>query len=419
LKVVIINKSYNVGGAAVASQRLFHALKANGCDVNMLVQDPVPTSSIATALSNSNFDKRKAFRRFIQERLCFLPYEKNKTIRFSFSPANAGIDISKHPLVQEADIIHLHWINQGFLSLSSLDKLFKLKKPVVWTMHDMWPFTGGCHYAGTCFQFIESCGYCPFLRRPHKEDLSADIHKQKRTIWKQAKIHAVSCSKWLKSLAMESSLLRQKEISSIPNPINTDLFSPNPQNVCRERFGLPLEKKLLLFGAANITDPRKGGKYLVDALNKLHLQYPDLKSQLELVVFGKYKKKDMSNIPFKTHNLNFITKGEDLVSLYNAADVFVLPSLQDNLPNTVMESLACGTPVVSFRVGGVPEMVNHKKNGYLAKAKNSDSLAKGIYKILFKVNIEDYKNNARQFALDNYAEKVVAEKYMQLYKGML
>lgn len=418
MKVVIINKSVSGGGAAVAAKRLFEALSANGIDAKMLIQDAVHNTTKIQSLSNTARERNKSFQRFVKERLYFLPYEKNKSVRYSFSPAAAGVDISEHPLVKEADVIHLHWINHGFLSLKSLEKLFALNKPIVWTMHDMWPFTGGCHYADTCVAYTESCGFCPFLRKAYQNDLSSRIHAKKYDIWKGVDIHAVACSQWLRSLAQESSLLRHKKILSISNPINTSVFSPKDSQLCREEFGLPKNKKLLLFGAANISDPRKGIHYLIEALRILDKKYPNLKEELELVVFGKSTKQELKKFPFKTNSMRFISGVSEIVKLYNAADAFVLPSLQDNLPNTVMESLACGVPVIGFRVGGVPEMITHQKNGYLAEAKNSLSLANGIYDVVFGQDHQDLKKEARSFALTNFDTEVVAEQYAKLYASL-
>ncbi|MCW3806757.1 glycosyltransferase [Plebeiibacterium marinum] len=419
MKILIINKSAHSGGAAVAANRLYTSLKDIEADVGMLVEEPVNKNVDISTICHKRIDKKKAFNRFIKERLYFLPYEKNKTVRFSFSPAVAGIDISQHPMVQEADIIHLHWINHGFLSLKNLDQLFRLKKPVVWTMHDMWPFTGGCHYANTCNHYIDTCGHCPFLRWSNSCDLSSKIHEKKYNIWNQANIHAVSCSKWLGSLAQESSLLRRKKIYSIPNPIDTNVFAPMNMDECRKEMGLPLNRKLLLFGAANISDPRKGARYLMEALHILDIRYPELSDKIELIIFGKSKDIDFNKYPYKVHSLNYIDGTEQMVKLYNCADAFVLPSLQDNLPNTVMEAQSCGIPVVSFRVGGVPEMIENKKNGFLTTMKDSDGLALGIYEALFNTDPKAVKENARNFVLSNYSNKLIANKYMNLYKSLL
>ncbi|MCW3788630.1 glycosyltransferase family 4 protein [Plebeiibacterium sediminum] len=419
MKILIVNKSSTSGGAAVAANRLYNALKENNAEVKMLVEDPVVDSRKAISISNNYIARKKSLFRFIKERLYFLPFEKDKQIRYKFSPAFAGTDISQHPLVKEADIIHLHWINHGFLSLKNLDQLFKLNKPIVWTMHDMWPFTGGCHYADDCRNYIYNCGNCPFLKRPNSDDLSFKIHQKKMEIWKDANIHPVSCSKWLGTLAQESSLLKFKKVSSIPNPINTEEFEPKNMQECRTQFGLPLDKKLILFGAADISDPRKGANYLMKALQILNTEHPHLKNDIELVIFGKTKDSDLSQYPFKVHAMNFISGTSDMVNLYNSADVFILPSLQDNLPNTVMEAQACGIPVVSFNIGGVPEMIDDNNTGFLTPIKDSDALASNIHKALFECDTPTIKNNARKFVLDHYSNKTIAEKYINLYSSLL
>ncbi len=419
MKIVHINNSDVVGGAAVAANRLNVALRNIGIDSNMLVQEAKTNADGVVPIGRGKLHSAKAFARFAYERLTFLPYEKNAMLRYAFSPANTGVDISEHPLVKEADIIHLHWINQGYISLKGLKKLFDTGKPVVWTQHDMWSFTGGCHYAGTCLEFLERCSFCAFLKKPSKNDLSARQFVIKKQLYRNVLIHPVACSKWLRALSAESSLFRNKDVSSIPNPIDTELFKPLDKTECRKELGLPTDKKLLLFGAANIYDLRKGARYLFEALNILIESFPAFKENVEIVVFGKISQDTMDSIPFTIHRMNFISDISDIVKLYNASDIFVLPSLQDNLPNTVMESMACGTPVVGFRTGGVPEMIEHKHSGFLAEGRNALSLATGIYETLFLLNIDEISRNARQKVLKEYSQNVVAKQYAELYEKML
>ena len=420
LKVLIINKSENIGGAAVASLRLYNALKRSNVDVKIMVQDkPKGIDSQAIVIANTYYKEKMSFVRFVRERLFFLRHEKNKSLRYAFSPTNVGVDISTHPAVIEADIIHLNWINQGFLSLASIEKLFALGKPIVWTLHDMWTFTGGCHYAGYCHGFLENCGNCPMLKTAARNDISSAQFFSKMNMYKRRKLSIVTCSNWLKSLASESSLLRDKNIKSIPNPLDTDIFRPLDKAACRISESLPPNKKLILFGAANINDSRKGMNYLVDALSHFNQRYPDYASQVELVFFGKVKAETLSELAFPSHQLNYISDPERLVSIYNAADVFILPSLQDNLPNTVAEAMGCGVPVVAFKTGGVPEMIDHLKNGYLAEAKNSADLADGIYQVLFGNNDIAFAENARKKALNSYSEQVVVGEYLKVYSDAL
>lgn len=419
MKILQINKTDTGGGAAVAANRLHRALRKNGIESTLLVQDLNQKAEAVHAVDTGFLYRKKAFARFAWERLTFLPYERNASVRFAFSPANTGIDISQHPLVKEADIIHLHWINQGFLSIDSLGKLMKCGKPIVWTQHDMWSFTGGCHYAGTCLEFLEFCSYCPFLRKSGKKDLSARLFAQKRKIYSESPLSIVTCSKWLRTLSQESKLLRRKDFYNIPNPIDTDFYKPRVKEEARERLNLPFDKKLVLFGAANVNDPRKGMRYFIEALSILGENFPVVKDNTELVVFGKMNTETAKLFPFKTNSFRFVSDPNVLVDLYSAADTYVLPSLQDNLPNTVMESLACGTPVVGFSIGGVPEMVTHGQSGYLAEVKNSLSLATGIYDTLFVSNNESLSLNARKKAVECYSEEVVADQYKAVYESLL
>ncbi len=419
MKILQINKTDAGGGAAVAANRLNRALRNNGIESKLMVQDLRRNEEGVYAVGSGFAYRQKAFARFAWERLSFLPYERNASVRFAFSPANTGIDISRHPLVQEADIIHLHWVNQGFLSLETLGQLLACGKPIVWTQHDMWSFTGGCHYAGTCLEFLEFCSYCPFLKKPGKKDLSAQLFAKKRRIYNAAPLSIVTCSKWLRTLSQESKLLRRKDFHNIPNPIDTNFYAPRNKQEARQRLNLPADKKLVLFGAANVNDPRKGMRYFIEALSILGENFPVVNENTELVVFGKMNDETIKLFPFKTHSFKFVSNPDTLVDLYCAADCYVLPSLQDNLPNTVMESLACGTPVVGFSIGGVPEMVTHQQSGYLAEVKNSLSLATGIYETLFISDQQKYRQNARQKAVDCYAEAVVAKQYTEVYKSLL
>lgn len=419
MKVVHINKADAGGGAAVAMCRIHAALRKEGVDSSILVEQSKSGADCAYSTSTSVVDRGLDFAHFVAERLRIFPHEKYSSMRFNFSIASDGRDISQLPVVQEADILHLHWVNQGFLSMKSLAALAALGKPIVWTLHDMWPFTGGCHYAGTCLEFNEHCGFCPYLRDSGKTDLSAKLFNLKRQTYQGMNISIVSCSQWLNTLASSSSLFHKRPSATIPNPIDTTVFRPLDKMECRRALGLPTDKKLILFGAAKVADIRKGYRYLVEALRIIANAFPTVASHTELVVFGHVDKemKDFG-VDFNFHSMDFIASTERLVQLYNAADVFVLPSLQDNLPNTVVESMACGTPVVGFRNCGVPEMVVHGVTGYLAEPKNSFSLANGIYATLFfdaANKRDDVVNHAKRL----FGEQAIAQKYIDVYNNAL
>ncbi len=419
MKVVHINKTDAGGGAAVAVCRIHKALNGCGVESSVLVEEGRSGISGVASTSESRWDQGVDFVHFVEERLRILPHERHRSMRYNFSIASDGRDLSGHPLVREADVIHLHWINQGYLSLEGLERLVALGKPFVWTLHDMWPFTGGCHYAGTCLEFNEHCGFCPYLRDPSRKDLSSQGFSRKRVLYEKMNLSVVSCSQWLDTLAKSSALFHRKYCVSIPNPIDTEVFKPLDKVECRRELGLPVDKKLLLFGAAKVGDIRKGFRYLIEALRIISDSFPAIAHQIELVVFGRMDS-ELYGIGegFNIHEMNFISDTSTLVKLYNAADTFVLPSLQDNLPNTVVESQACGTPVVGFRIGGVPEMVEHGKTGFLAEAKNSLSLANGIYSMMF-FNHERQRGYVAEHAKQLFGEEVVAKRYVEVYERAL
>ncbi|MFZ4633793.1 MAG: glycosyltransferase family 4 protein [Saprospiraceae bacterium] len=402
MKVALLN-TYPHGGAGVACRRLAQALPSVGVEAHLLTRD----------------DAGKKWP-FYAERLSFLPYEKDKTVRFSFSPANFGTDLRKNKVVQQADVIHLHWINQGFLSLKNIAQLAELGKPLVWTLHDMWAFTGGCHYSGDCRQFEHGCGSCPYVRRPGPNDLSSHIFLQKQRYFPK-KMHFVTCSGWLAGLARESALLRDYPVVDIPNPIDTAVFAPvtdAERLAYRQSLGAPPDAWLLLFVAMKISEKRKGFHLLKNALEHLKATRPDL--PLRIMVLGKGDPEALSALPYPVHPLGLVHDVKLLTQAYAAADVFAIPSLEDNLPNTVMEALACGVPVVGFRTGGIPEMVQHGDQGFLAVQGDVESFANGILNVLEgEVPHSAYRLSARRKATEQYAHSVVAGRYKALYEKAL
>ncbi|MBL7781101.1 MAG: glycosyltransferase family 4 protein [Saprospiraceae bacterium] len=401
MKVLLLN-TYLHGGAATACLRLENALRSEGVSVRVM-------------------DAEMAGNRwpFYAERLSFLPFERDKSVRFSFSPANFGKNITKHPWVQEADILHLHWVNQGFLSVEGIRELSMLGKPVVWTLHDMWTFTGGCHYSGTCTHFQGACGNCPYLTRPSAGDLSHRIWARKKEAYSPT-LRIVTCSEWLAETAKKSSLLKDMQVSSIPNPIDTQLYQPfyndERRNFWRSKNLNPDIPKLL-FVAMNVDEERKGFRYFQESLQILKAQYPDF--QLDIVVMGKAQQETLSTLPYPVHALGLIREQAELTRIYGAADVFVIPSLEDNLPNTVMEALACGTPVAGFATGGIPEMAAHLEQGYIAPQRDSQALADGIYWILQRADMSVLRRQAREKVEALYANAVVAAKYKAVYEDVL
>ncbi len=441
LKVLLLNTDDFTGGAAIACRRLLKALRAcTGVEAKMLVQESKSGQEGVISLTNTWFGKKLAKALFILERLYFYPHEKSKAVRFQFNPAKYGMDVSENQIVKESDVLHLHWINFGFLSIDSLQKIFKTNKPIVWTLHDMWAFTGGCHHSDDCENFQNQCGNCEkFLKNPSKKDLSNQIWEQKNQVYQNANLTIVTCSKWLGNRAKQSSLLKGKNIITIPNPIDIQTFKPINKQEARKTLGLDPAKQYILFAAMKVDAVGKGFSYFKEALsiiseqlsvnsyqlsvnseqNKDNSSLINHHSSLELLIFGNAQAADFDSLPFKVNLLGHLSDLPTIVLAYSAASVFVIPSLAENLPNTTMEAMACGTPCVGFNIGGIPEMIEHKHTGYLTQYKSSDDLAKGIQYVLQAIEYETLCQNARQKVIENYSEEVVANQYAELYASLV
>ncbi|MBD1394074.1 glycosyltransferase family 4 protein [Mucilaginibacter glaciei] len=419
MKVALINTSDAGGGAPEACMRLLKALQLQQVDVTMVVQHKKRNERLVYTIEKTALDKARSKFNFFYERLPFIAFqERDKSVRFAFSTANAGTDISQDQVIQEADILHLHWTNSGFLSIGDLKKLFALNKPIVWTLHDMWAFTGGCHYAGDCDHFLHQCGDCYFLRKPDADDTSHRGWLRKMDMYTAAKnISFVTCSNWLGQVAQTSSLLKHASIRAIPNPIDTELFSPKVKAAARTKWGVNPSAKIILFGAANINDRRKGITYLVEALHHLKNNYPQ-DVAVEIVIFGKNKHFDITTLPFPVQQLNIISQPADLAEIYSLADVYVSPSIEDNLPNTIMEAMACGTPCVAFNTGGIPDLIDHQQNGYLAEFKSPADLAAGLNELL-NLATDEFAIAGRDKVLREFNNTKVARQYISLYNSIL
>jgi len=415
MRVLLINTSERVGGAAIAANRLMEALKRNGVKAQMLVRDRQTQQLTVSAVRQSWLLPMK----FLWERMViFLRNGWNRKRMWQVDLANVGTDVTSMPEFQYADVIHLHWVNQGFLSLADLQKILTSGKPVVVTMHDEWYFTGVCHYSGACERYKTTCQACPLMGgRTWLPDLAQKVFNKKKQLYGMGKLTFVGCSQWMASMARESSLLKGIRVESIPNAINTELFRPTDKDLARESLGLPKDAPLILFSAQRTTDPRKGFALLTEALRLLDESMTDQSQRPTLVVVGGQSDKIDVALPFPVVSIKYLEKETDMVSLYNAVDVYVTPSLEDNLPNTVMESLACGTPCVGFRVGGIPEMIDHQQNGYVANYKDAADLAEGIRWTLAPERRESLHEAARKKVMENYTEQRVARLYSEIYES--
>ncbi len=412
MNIVLVNTSARKGGAATAASRLKQALSVcyrKEHSVCLITNDEAGSKAGGMARLLARF------RFFFDLGLIFFANHFSKKGLFRISIAKAGKDISRLDEIKNADIIHLHWINQGFLSLRSLHRLQKLNKPIVWTLHDLWPATGICHYMGDCTAYRTACHTCPQMASKPWLPLSRTVFRKKSKL-DFSKTTFVGCSEWIMQMAQKSVLLKEAQFVSIPNPIDTALYHPIDRNEARQKFSLPLDRQVVLFVADRIEDPRKGMIFLVEACRLL---YKKGVRHFDIALLGRQSEGLAELFPCPVHSLGYLSNPEAIRAAYAAANLFVIPSLEDNLPNTIMESLSCGTPCVGFRIGGIPEMIDHLQNGYLARAKDPQDLSEGMAWVLQHPSPDTLSAACLHKVNTLYRQDLVAKRYEELYRKML
>lgn len=414
MNVLIISTAENSGGGAIAARRLLIALEEKGINVKMIVRDKQTNHPSVIALKKGKWDMW----RFVWER--FVIWSNNLFSRknlFKVSIANTGYDITNTKEFQDANIIHLHWVNQGMLSLDCLRKIILSGKRIVWTMHDMWQCTAICHHAYSCERFKSECQECPFLRFPSKSDLAHKVFKKKKDLFENSGINIVTVSKWLEKQAKASTLLHNCPTQVIPNTLSLSDFVILDKAECRKAFGIPQEKNVIIFGAVRIDDPIKGFPMLIQAIQHLIDNGGYTAQQLHLITFGIFKD-EKPVLPIAHTDMGWIGSNAILPQLYSAADVAVSASHYETFGQTLIEALACGCIPVSFGNSGQTDIIEHKQNGYLADYLATDSLAHGIdWALTDGKNID--KEKLREEVINKYSGNVVAEEYIKLYNKLL
>lgn len=397
------------GGAAMGAYRLHRGLREAGFQSEMLVlrkltADP-GVHRLSDFLTRWGRARRRLAERRHQRRLSGAR-RKAGSGHWSLNQFDYGIAAAIN--VFDADIVQLHWVGDNFLPISQLEKI---QVPLVWTLRDMWAFSGGCHYAGDCLRYRAACGNCPQLETPAEADISSRIHAQKRRAWASLPLTIVTLSQWLADCARASSLLADRRIEVIGNPIDPIVFKPLDRVAARAAFNLPLDKKLILFGAiGGASDQRKGFQYLAEALP---LMAHD--AGIELVVFGSAREEAI-DLGVPVHQVRRLQDEVSLSLLYSACDVYVLPTTQEALGKTLMEALACGTPCVAFAGTGPDDMIGHRQDGYLARMKDSADLAAGINWTLAQ---SWSRPELRSRVLAKYGVERISERYIRLYKSLI
>jgi len=283
-------------------------------------------------------------------------------------------------------------------------------------MHDLWPATAICHYARGCEAFKTGCHACPLLpRHGSKHDLSYRVWTRKKALYDRAHITFVACSRWLADQAKQSALLCGQRIECIPNAIDSHVFCQNDKREARAKLGLPTDKRVILLVSQSVTDTRKGSEYFIEAINILVKEHPDWATDTVVALLGGHSDEIASRLPLPAYPLGYVSDTHTIVAAYNAADVYVLPSLEDNLPNTIMEAMSCGVPCVGFRIGGIPEMIDHGTNGYVAAPKDTADLARGIRWVLSEADHSKLSRAAVTKVKTTYSQQSVATKYTEVY----
>lgn len=416
MRVLIVNTSERTGGAAVAANRLMEALNNNGVKAKMLVRDKDTENITVVGLKQNVFTKWH----FLWERFVIfthLHFSKNKL--FQLDIANSGFDITKLREFKEADVIHLNWINQGMLSISGINHILESNKAVVWTMHDIWPAVSICHLALDCSRYESNCGNCPYLPGQSEHDLAYKIWNKKKKILKDKSIYFVACSHWLESEVNKSALLFGQKITSIPNAIDMRVFCKMDKIESKKELGLPTDKRIILFVSQRTTNMNKGINHLIEACRIMTERNSKMKDNTAIVILGGHSEEFANKLSLPVYTMGYVSDTKRIVRIYNAADIFVLPSLSENLPNTIMEAMACGVPCIGFNVGGIPEEIDHKCNGYVAEYKNSEDLAKGISWILNEADYNVLSENAIKKVSTSYSQHTVAMKYIDVYDEAL
>jgi glycosyltransferase involved in cell wall biosynthesis len=410
MNVLHLSTSDIEGGAARAAYRLHQGLQTANITSKMLVRAKVSPDQTVIA-DKSVLTKLGPPAGSLPLRL----YPKHE--RSLFSPQWFPDALLPRVRSLDPDIIHLHWVCNGFLQIETLGKL---NKPLVWTLHDMWAFTGGCHYSQSCDRYVQSCGACPQLKSQQNWDLSRWVWQRKAKAWKDMNLTIVSPSVWLADCARSSPLFQNRQIEVIPHGLNLTTYRPIETAIARKLLNLPIDKQFVLFGASPGTtgDKRKGFHLLQPALQQL--SQSRWQDRLELVVFGSSQPDRPIDLSFKTHYLGQFHDDLSLALVYAAADVMVVPSLQEAFGQTASEALACGTPVVAFAATGLKDIISHQQDGYLAQPFEIEDLASGIAWVLEDGDRhQKLRTCAREKAEREFNLELQAHRYRSLFTALL
>jgi glycosyltransferase involved in cell wall biosynthesis len=418
MDILLLSDSDERGGAARGAQRLYRGLQSLGVNAQMLVRDPMIQEDDRRDPGVLKYGTwaSKISRRMGDLPLLKYPNRKSGLFSTQWFPNGASRAITD----LDPDIVHLNWICNGYLSVEAIGQI---RKPIVWTLRDMWAFTGGCHYSESCDAYTQHCGTCPSLKSHQEQDLSRWVWQRKAAAWRNIELTLVTPSRWLKEAAMKSSLFHDRPIEVIHHGLNLQQFAPQnswaDRQAVRQDLGLPLDRQVILFGAPNaLDDARKGYQHLLKAIQSLTAN--GWGDRIQFVVFGATTASALKDSGCPVTNLGTIQDDRYLAMLYGAADVMVVPSEQEAFGHTACEALACGVPVVAFDATGPRDIVDHGKNGYLARPFSAADLARGIAWVLSDPDRQQrLRSSARVKAERAFDGVRQAERYVQLFEERL
>ena len=418
MHVILINTWDVFGGAARAAHRLYTGLRQAGVHASYLVSDKRSNDRHILELERERC-KLDALEGAVQRN--YINGNRSRLSNTYFSFTLNGAPVAESLVVKAADVINLHWVEK-FISNKSLVQLAELGKPVVWTLHDQRPFTGGCHYTSGCTGFIDGCHDCKQLVfDPHH--LPEKVLADRQKILAAMDLTIVTPSNWLAKEAHKSRLLRDKPIRVIANSVDTDLFFPVPKGTAKSMLGISQDVVTLMFGAQHNREKRKGFDELMESL-QICLQHPSFQKACEagrfqIISIGD-KGSDISQLPIKSNNFGYIEDDHKLAILYSATDLFIIPSLEDNLPNSLLEAMACGTPVAAFDTGGIPDLLKQGVNGLLAEKGNTAELANAMLMLVFDSDKRArLGRNSRMLIEAAFQQESQASKYLALFEELL
>ncbi len=417
MRVLHVNTADLEGGAARAAHRIHRALRKSGVDSHMLVlrrrdADPHVHQPLSRGDQVAFHRLKLAFSGQLSAR------QKTPTNSAMHSLAMFPSGLGRWIERSDFDVVHLHWVGEEMLSIG---EIARIRQPLCWTMHDMWAFTGSEHYDDLDHPARYERGYTS-ANRPAGylgPDLDAWTWRRKLRAWRDKPIELVSPSRWLAGCAQRSQLFSGRPCHVIPNCIDTNVYRPIDARTARQLLGLKADRRYVLFGAMSSTsDPRKGFHLLQPALQRL-AQRLGRDSGVELLVFGGHEPAVPPDLGLPAQYLGSFQDDLSLALLYSAADVFVAPSTQDNLPNTLVEALACGTPCVAFEVGGMPDLIQHQETGWLAPAFDIDALTQGLEYLLTHAHASAIREKCRSASMRRYSAEIVGSSYRELYERLL